>query len=187
MPNFKFPRMIDGPQASTDVQDQQCIVTLSTSGASPNFNTLAIGNVVCTDITQLVGGTQATPLAEYVVPAQAAAAGMPFGVYQGANGTIANSSTTATATAEITVRKFGYGQVLVAGGTTNVLVGDNVTILPASKTPQACQKLVAAEGLTAGATTYLVATVVATVGAVSATSIVASSTAYTLVNAYINL
>ncbi len=185
MPWFKLARQIQAPNASTDMMDYECIVTLSTSGATVLTNALAQGEVVCTDITVNVPNTATGPFCEFAVPAPAAAAGMPLGVYQGA--TLTNASTTATSTAAILVRKFGFGQILVAGGTTNVLVGDNVSIKPASSTPQAAQKLVAAEGLTAGAASYFVATITATTGLTTAGAVVSSSTTYQLVNGYINI
>jgi hypothetical protein len=184
MPLFKIAREIDGPQASTDFLDFQVIITLATSGAAPLSNFIQQGQVVCADITSNLPG--ANTAGEMAVPVNAANAGVPIGVYQSTT-TLTNASTTATSTAAIVVRRFGFGQVLVTGSTTNVLVGQTVTVKPGSSTPIGAQVLVAAEGLTPGAASWAVGSVVATTGLTTLSAVVSSSTGLQLVNAYITL
>lgn len=121
MPRFNTPtRQLDGPSASTDWFDVDAEITLA------NAATLLQGQVVCIDVTQLLGAKAASPQCEQVVVSTSANAGRPYGVYQGA--TITNA-TGASQVYKISVRCYGYG-VVWAGttGPTALTVSSNLIV-----------------------------------------------------------
>lgn len=184
MPLFKIQRQLDGPQASCSIQDETVIITLTTSGAVPLGNSVAAGQIVCLDLRTVQSGTSAA--ADFVVVPIHAQAGPPYGVYQGLQGTLTNASTSATSTAEITVRQWGPGVVIVDGGTTNVLVGDTVTIIAGSSSTNGNQgkKFAATFGVTCQTTVTKVALATATSGATTFGASLAT-TSNTTINGFI--
>ena len=187
MPLFKVPRQLDGPQASCSIIDETVIITLGTSGANASLglNAISSGDIVCLDLRTVQNGNSAS--ADLVLHATHAQAGQPYGVYQGLQGTLTNASTSATSTAEITVRQWGPGVVLVNGNTTNVLVGDNICVLPGSSTVSGSQgvKFAPTTNVTVQGGANKVAVATATSGATTFGASLATAT-NTLVNGFIN-